>query len=78
MCSDKKCQEKSVMWPVKPKKDMQLKKPAAKDKNCQVTMHDKEQVLYLRTITVNLPGFIGNQCVLTRTVKKRKTMLCSQ
>ena len=35
---DKNCQaEKSViMWPVKPQNDMQLKKQAAKDKNCQV------------------------------------------
>ena len=44
MCSDKKCQEKIVMQPVKPKNDMRLKKPAAKDKNCQVTMHNKKQV----------------------------------
>ena len=43
---EKKCQaEKSVIkWPVKPRKNMWLKKPAAKDKNCQVIMCNKKQV----------------------------------
>ena len=47
-CSDKKCEENKsiIMWPVKPKKDVQLKKLAmkliglAKDKNCQATIGD--------------------------------------
>ena len=50
-CSDKKCQENENidMLPVKPKKDVQLKKPAmkliglAKDKNCHATMSHKKQ-----------------------------------
>ena len=47
-CSDMKCQENKsvIMWPVKPKKDVWLKKCAmkliglAKDKNCQATIGD--------------------------------------
>ena len=60
MCSDKKCEERVVMWPVKTKKDMWLKKPAAKDKNCQVTMHNKKQV----------PLSKDNSCKSTRLYKK--------
>ena len=54
-CSDKKCQEKMVMLPVKPPMDVQLKEPAEqssfkkkhvplyKDKNCKATMSHKKQ-----------------------------------
>ena len=75
MCADKKCQatkyykeidkncqaEKSViMHLVKPQKDMQLKKRAAKDKNCQVIMCNKRQV----------PLSKDNSCKSTRVYRK--------
>ena len=43
---------------MKPKEDMWLMKPAAKDKNCQVTMYNKKQV----------PK--DNSCKSTRIYKK--------
>ena len=44
--NNKNCHtEKSVdMWPVKLQKDMKLKKPVSKDKNCPVKMCNKKQV----------------------------------
>ena len=56
----RKVKKSVVMWPVKPKEDMQLKKPAAKDKSCQVTIHNKKQV----------PK--DNSCKSTRIYKKSK------
>ena len=68
--------KKSVdMQPVKPQKGMQLKKPVAKDKNRQVIMCNKKQVPLSKdnSCKSGIPEFIGNQYILTRTVKKLRS-----
>ena len=50
------------MQPVKPIEDVQIRKPAAKDKNCQVTMYNKKQV----------PLSKDNNCKSTRIYNKSK------
>ena len=51
-CSDKKCQEKIDIWPVKPQMNVQSEKPAMKssnkksiglNKNCKATVSSKKQ-----------------------------------
>ena len=74
---NKRCQaensEKSVMQPVKPKGDMRLKKPAAKDKNCQVN------VGYTKQKKCEYDYFKSQfQDIMTRNVKKKEIMLCGQ
>ena len=58
---NKNCQaEKCDMQPLKFEKDMWLKEPAAKDKNCQVTMQNKKLV----------PLYKDNNCKSIRIYNK--------